>query len=109
MWIRWPRSSAPIPSSARKPRPAARVSEEAAVAATEKKKCALAALTQAALALPGVAAAGEIQTDYLFSYYEEADLAGAKNSSGSDAARYEIESHLFRLVKPTDNDQVFGL
>ena len=59
---------------------------------------ALQALTSAALALPGLAAA-EVQTEYLFAHYQEADLpAGQGGGVGSE--RYQIDSHRFRVVSP---------
>lgn len=67
----------------------------------------LAALTQVALAIPGLATAAEIQTDYLYSHYQEQDIKGA-NLGGGSAERYEIESHLFRLVSPY-KDNTLGL
>lgn len=73
----------------------------------KKNSKALAALTQAALALPGVAAAAEIQTDYLFSYYKEGDLDASKKTGGA-SERYEILSHMFRAVVPMD-EQALGL
>ena len=71
------------------------------------KSKALAALTQAALALPGAALAAEIQTDYLFSYYKEGDISGS-NKAGGASERYEIYSHMFRVVAPLD-DSAIGL
>lgn len=62
-----------------------------------KTSKALAALTQAALLLPGIAAA-EVQSDYLFSEYREQDIPGARTASGNSQQRYDIQSHLFRLV-----------
>ncbi len=72
-----------------------------------KKSKALAALTQAALVLPGLATAAEIQTDYLFSHYQERDIRGS-NLGGGSAERYEIQSHLFRVVSPY-RDNTVGL
>lgn len=66
-----------------------------------KKSGALLALTQAALALPGVARA-EVQTDYLFGFYQEADVPAARTASGRDEPRYEIQTHMFRAVVPQD-------
>lgn len=66
----------------------------------------VAALAQAALALPGVAAASDVQTDYLFSWYHEADVPAERASSGRDTARYDIQSHLFRLVAPADGHEL---
>jgi hypothetical protein len=56
----------------------------------------LSALTSAALAIPGLAHA-ELQTDYLYSHYEEGDLSAADSASGSASERYTIDSHLFRV------------
>ncbi|HSW11344.1 MAG TPA: DUF3570 domain-containing protein [Solimonas sp.] len=64
-----------------------------------KNSKALAALTHAALALPGVAAA-EVQTDYLYSFYQEKDTPGSQTSSGQSVERYQIHSHMFRAVMP---------
>lgn len=44
-----------------------------------------------ALALPGVAA-GEIQTDALYSHYREADLSAGSAASGESSGRYTIDS-----------------
>jgi len=60
---------------------------------------ALAALTQAALALPTVAGAAGVQTDYLFNLYQEKDAPASQVVEGS-RERYEIQSHLFRVVAP---------
>ena len=65
------------------------------------------ALAQAALALPGVAAA-ETQGDYLYSYYHEGDVPAARSSSGRAAQRYDVQTHLFRLVKPS-GDKNYGV
>ena len=73
-----------------------------------KTSKALAALTQAALALPGAAMAAEIQSDYLFSYYKEGDISGGNKGSGS-SDRFEIYSHMFRVVAPQDGDRAIGL
>lgn len=77
-----------------------------------KKLTALAALTQAALALPGVAraevAAGQVSADYLYSDYREADIPGNRSASGQSDERYEIQSHLFRLISPLGR-QTLGL
>ncbi len=56
----------------------------------------LSALTSAALAIPGLAQA-ELQTDYLYSHYEEGDLSAGNSASGSASERYTIDSHLFRV------------
>lgn len=58
------------------------------------------ALAQAALALPGVAVAADVQTDYLFSWYRESDLPASRNTQGRDLERYDIQSHLFRVLAP---------
>jgi len=101
---------------------AAQPSGEVAVAATEnsglptqdasgerrKRSTALAALTRAALALPGIAAAAEVQTDYLYSYYKEGDIARSQLQPGATGERYEIQSHLFRVVAPL-GEQKLGL
>ena len=73
-----------------------------------KTSKALAALTQAALALPGAAMAAEIQSDYLFSYYKEGDISGSNKSSGA-SDRYEIYSHMFRVVAPQEGDRAIGV
>ncbi|MFA5939671.1 MAG: DUF3570 domain-containing protein [Sinimarinibacterium sp.] len=65
-------------------------------------KPSLSALTAAALALPGLAQA-ELQTDYLYSHYEEGDLPGGRAASGQSSERYTIDSHLFRVVAPFDD------
>lgn len=67
---------------------------------TKKAARALQALTTAALALPGLAAA-EVQTEYLFAHYKEADLPASKGG-GVGSERYEINSHRFRIVAPVD-------
>ncbi|MEQ1440153.1 DUF3570 domain-containing protein [Fontimonas sp. SYSU GA230001] len=59
----------------------------------------LSALTAAALALPGLAQA-DVQTDYLYSHYQEADLPSGRAASGRSSERYTIDSHLFRVVAP---------
>lgn len=71
------------------------------------KSTALSALTQAALALPGVAGAS-MQADYLFSYYKEDDIPRAQLQTNATSERYEIQSHLFRLVAPY-GDNTAGL
>lgn len=63
------------------------------------KSKALSALTQAALALPGVAGAS-MQADYLFSHYKEDDIPRSQLQTNATAERYEIQSHMFRLVAP---------
>lgn len=77
------------PSGVRKPAPA---------------RPSLSALTAAALALPGLAQA-QIETDYLYSRYEEADLPAGR-TAGATRERYEIDSHLFRIAAPV-GDQAF--
>ena len=67
-------------------------------------KPSLSALTAAALALPGLAQA-QIETDYQYSRYEEADLsAGA--AAGAVRERYAIDTHQFRIAAPV-GDQAF--
>jgi hypothetical protein len=75
---------------------------------SKKASAALAALTQAALALPGTAAAVELNTGYLFSDYREQDIPGSRTASGKDQPRYDIQSHLFRLIAPV-GEQTLGL
>ncbi len=58
----------------------------------------LQALTSAALAIPGMAQAADIETDYLYSRYEEGDLPAADSASGRASERYSIDSHLFRIA-----------
>jgi Protein of unknown function (DUF3570) len=65
------------------------------------------ALAQAALALPGVAAA-ETQGDYLYSYYHEGDIPAARSSSGNAAQRYDVQSQVFRLLAP-DGERTYGV
>lgn len=68
---------------------------------TKKKtssSMALQALTSAALALPGLATA-QVQTEYLYAQYREADLP-ASRGGGTASERYEIDSHRFRLTSP---------
>lgn len=62
----------------------------------------LAALTGAALGLPGIAkgqAADAARGDYRYSTYREADLPAGK-VDGPDGQRYEIQTHQFRLAAP---------
>lgn len=72
--------------------------------AATKQSAALLALTQAALALPcAQAAAAEaegMQLGYLYSAYREADIKASRTATGRDEARYDIDSHLFKLVVP---------
>jgi hypothetical protein len=68
-------------------------------------KPSLSALTAAALALPGVAGA-EVQTDYLYSRYGEADLPQESSASGRSVERYTIDSHLFRIAAPIGDHAV---
>ncbi len=56
-------------------------------------KSPLAALSAAAAALPGYAAAQDAELGYRFSYYVEDDLAAGKAASGRSSERYEIETH----------------
>ncbi len=65
----------------------------------------LSALTAAALALPGLAQA-QVETDLLYSRYEEVDLPGSREANGQDSERYEIDTYLFRLAAPL-GDQAF--
>lgn len=80
----------------------------AAVAVTERvtmkrRPPSLGALTAAALALPGLAAAQtEIQADYLYAHYREGDLPAARAASGQGSDRYEIDTHLIRLAGERD-------
>jgi len=68
---------------------------------------ALAALMQAALAIPGIASA-EITTDYLYSRYQEGDIAADKLQPGASGKRFSIDTHLFRVTAPVA-DVVGGL
>ncbi|TXH03166.1 MAG: DUF3570 domain-containing protein [Nevskiaceae bacterium] len=63
------------------------------------RRASLSALTAAALALPGLARA-ELQTDYLYSHYQEGDLPADRSASGKSSERYTVDSHLFRLAAP---------
>ena len=63
----------------------------------KKVRASLSALTAAALALPGIAKA-EVQTDYLFSHYQEGNLPADRSASGKDVARYKVDTQLFRLA-----------
>jgi hypothetical protein len=67
-------------------------------------KPSLSALTAAALALPGFAQA-QIQTDYMYARYAEADLARDK-VAGDTRERYEIDTHLFRVAAPVGDQAV---
>lgn len=67
----------------------------------------LSALTAAALALPGVAAA-EIQTDALYSHYREADLSAGNAASGESSERYSIDSLLLRVAAPLGEHALTG-
>ncbi len=60
---------------------------------TYKAKSPLAALSAAAAALPGYAAAQDAEVGYRFSYYVEDDLAASQAASGQSSERYEIETH----------------
>lgn len=64
------------------------------------KSAALLALTQAALALPGFAAADDnpTQLDYLYSRYDEAKLPASHSASGRSSERFSIDSHVFRAA-----------
>lgn len=68
---------------------------------TKMPKPSLSALTAAALSLPGLAQA-DVQADYLYSHYQESDLPGNRAASGESSERYTIDSHLFRVVAPFD-------
>lgn len=68
---------------------------------------ALAALMQAALAIPGIASA-DITTDYLYSRYQEGDIAADRLQPGASGKRFSIDSHLFRVTAPVA-DAVGGL
>ena len=73
------------------------------------KSAALLALTQAALALPGIATAAEggtLQTDYLYSRYDEAKLSAGRSASGESESRYRIDSHLFRVSTALDDNNL---
>ncbi len=59
----------------------------------------MSALTAAALALPGVAAA-EVQADALYAHYREADISGSRSATGRDAPRYTIDTLLVRVDAP---------
>lgn len=62
---------------------------------------ALAALTQAALAIPGVAAAASsLSADYLYSHYQEGDIPASRLQPGTSGQRFEIDSHQARLSAP---------
>jgi hypothetical protein len=62
-------------------------------------RASLSALTAAALALPGIAKA-DLQTDYLYSHYQEGDLPADRSASGKDSERYKVDTQLFRLAAP---------
>ena len=68
----------------------------------------LRALTAAALALPGLAAAQAdgLQVDYQFSHYQERDLPASRNVSGRPSERYEVESHQVRMSQPFGERQL---
>lgn len=65
----------------------------------------LAALTTAALCLPGYAPVAHAWTDeqgevgYRYSHYGESDLPAAA-TNGQNGERYQVDSHQFRLLKP---------
>jgi hypothetical protein len=74
-----------------------------------KTRSSLSALTAAALALPGIARA-EVQTDYLFSHYQEGNLPADRSASGNSVERYKVDTQLFRLAgTPIAEDQVAQL
>ncbi len=70
-------------------------------------KPSLTALTAAALALPGLAAA-QLQTDYQFARYTEGDLRGSRSVDGVGGSRFEIDTHLFRVAAPMSDQTVVG-
>lgn len=70
------------------------------------RNASLLALTQAALALPALA---EVQTDYLYSQYREDDVPAERSASGQNQGRYQIDSHLVRVVAPVGAEQTLGL
>ena len=76
------------------------------MAAAIKKSAALLALTQAAIAVPSVAAGEGIEAGYLFSEYREQDIAGSRTATGRDESRYDIQSHLFKIVAPLESSVV---
>lgn len=67
----------------------------------------LALAQAAALAVPGVASA-EMNAEYLYSWYREADIPGSRTGNGQSQERYDIRSHLVRLVGPW-KDKNLGL
>ncbi|QHS10806.1 DUF3570 domain-containing protein [Sinimarinibacterium sp. NLF-5-8] len=73
-------------------------------AAARAPQTALAALTAAALALPGLAQA-QIQTDYLYAHYREGDLAADQVQAGQTRERYQIDTHQFKLALPLADEQ----
>lgn len=74
-----------------------------------KARASLSALTAAAMALPGIAKA-EVQTEYLFSHYQENNLPADRSASGQSVDRYKVDSQLFRLAgTPITDDQVAQL
>lgn len=67
------------------------------------------ALTPLALvSVPAVAAVNAAPSaDYLYSRYQEADVASGKTASGREEERYVIDSHRFRVNLPaTDHDSI---
>ena len=76
------------------------------MAAATNKSLALIALTQAAMALPSVASAEGVEVGYLFSEYREQDISGSRTATGRDESRYDIQSHLFKIVAPLEASSV---
>ncbi len=69
----------------------------------------LAALTTAALSLPGIAdAADGVQFDYRSSFYREQNIESDKLAGGS-ASRFDIDSHYFSAKAPIDDDSSVGV
>lgn len=77
------------------------------MAATKPLSPSLSALTAAALALPGVAAA-QVQADALYSHYREADVPGSRTATGRDAERYQIDTLLVRVATPVGDHALAG-
>lgn len=74
---------------------------------TPKAGSALAGLTAAALALPGIAATPAAQTElqYQFNRYQEADNPADRTFGGAASPRFEIGSHQLRLLRPRSEDR----
>jgi len=85
------------------PRLQNRAARRRARAQAPSKPGPLAALTTAALSIPGMAGADsppeDITTAYAFSYYKEDDISASKVSTGS-TERYEIFAHQFSVDVP---------